>query len=326
MNINSLLDDYIRSEELNPKKHIRLISRKTHFNSFIEFLDGRKVEDIHYKEALEYQGYIIERGNNYKEEYSASTINGYILAISGFYDYLESRNLVFNNPFSTMKRLRLDKNIPRNILSDNNMAKLLNYFRDWNKELNLKRRVSLYKMHVISELMYSTGLRVHEAGKLMVEDIKLFTGYVTVREGKGGFSRKAILNDYAKSVLNIYITRMRELTFTKRNLPNKDLLFGMTSVYFEKYVNESLLKATLYLGLNKITSHGFRHAVGYHLLKSGCDIRHIQEVLGHRSLKNTEIYTKVDREDLRKILDKFHPRQFKRISDETNHKPIKEAI
>lgn len=322
MNINNMLDDYIKSEELNPKKHIRLVSRKIHFDTFIEFLGGRRLEEIRYREALEYQGFIIERN----EDYSASTVNGYILAVSGFYDYLESKNLVFNNPFATMKRLRLDKKIPRNILSEENMAKLLKYFREWNTEENLKRRVSRYKMHVISELMYSTGLRVHEAGKLNVEDVNLFTGYVTVREGKGGFSRQAILNDYAKSVLNIYISRMRELTFTKRNLPNRDKLFGMTPAYFEKYVNESLLKATMYLGLNKITSHGFRHAVGYHLLKSGCDIRHIQEVLGHKSLKNTEIYTKVDREDLRKILDKYHPRQFKRISDEVDHKPIKEAI
>lgn len=162
--------------------------------------------------------------------------------------------------------------------------------------------------------------------KLEIGDINLFTGSVLVRAGKGGFSRTAILNDYARGVLNIYITRMRDLTFTKRNRPNNHLLFGMKPSYFEKYVNESLLKATNYLGLNKITSHGFRHAVGYHLLKSGCDIRHIQEVLGHKSLKNTEIYTKVDREDLKKTLNMYHPRVFKRIVDESDHKQIKKVI
>jgi site-specific recombinase XerD len=50
--------------------------------------------------------------------------------------------------------------------------------------------------------------------------------------------------------------------------------------------------------------------LGLHLLRSGCDIRHIAEILGHERLKNTEIYTKVDREDLKSVLDACHPRRF----------------
>jgi len=59
-----------------------------------------------------------------------------------------------------------------------------------------------------------------------------------------------------------------------------------------------------------ITSHGFRHSLGTHLLRSGCDMRHIQVILGHEALSTTQIYTKVDKEDLKKSLDAFHPRRW----------------
>jgi site-specific recombinase XerD len=58
------------------------------------------------------------------------------------------------------------------------------------------------------------------------------------------------------------------------------------------------------------TTHFFRHSVGYHLLKAGCDIRYIQEILGHERLRSTEVYTKVDKEDLLGVIDKYHPRQW----------------
>jgi integrase/recombinase XerC len=57
-------------------------------------------------------------------------------------------------------------------------------------------------------------------------------------------------------------------------------------------------------------SHGFRHALGYHLLRAGCNIRHIQSILGHRQLRNTEIYTKVENEDLKHVVDACHPRKW----------------
>ena len=61
-------------------------------------------------------------------------------------------------------------------------------------------------------------------------------------------------------------------------------------------------------GLSHWSSHGFRHALGYHLLRAGCDVRRIKEILGHERIATTEIYTEVDREDLRSVLDTYHPR------------------
>lgn len=318
MSIKKHITDYIESEKINPKLHKRLLNKAYLLNELKEFLNDRDANGVGVKEALEYQGWLFEKGKQQDLNYSPSTINEYMTTASNFYDYLKEENIVFTNPFKSIKRQRLEKKIPRNILNEKDMDRLLSYYRDWNKVSNLKDRASLYKMHVICELMYSTGLRVQEVSNLKLEDINLNNGTVQVKEGKGGFNRTAILNDYSKEVLRIYIDSMRDITFTTRNKANGDYLFGLGSGYFEKYVNECLLKASKNLKLKTVTSHGFRHAVGYHLLKSGCDIRNIQEILGHKRLRNTEIYTKVDKEDLRKILNKYHPRVFKRIKDEVN--------
>lgn len=320
MDIDDLITDYMDSKKINLRSYQRLNNKKYLLNDFKEYLGYKNLDEVRLKDALEYQGWILDRGKFKDLEYSPSTVNEYMITISNFYDYLIDRNMVITNPFKSIKRLRIQKGIPRNILSEKETDKLLAYFRNWNSETNLKKRASLYKMHVITELMYSTGLRIREVANLKIDDLNLFTGTLLVKEGKGGFNRTVILNSYTKNILNYYIDTMRDLIFTKRNRVNEELFFGLKFDYFEKYVNENLFKATTNLGITNITSHGFRHALGYHLLRSGCDIRHIQEILGHKRLRNTEIYTKVDKEDLKKVLNKYHPRVFKRIRDEVNSK------
>lgn len=316
--MDKLIDKYIKSEMLNPANLKHRHHRRKPFRYFKEFIGDRELHEIKVKDALEFQGFIIEKGDGNNNELAPGTVNNYMIHISNFYDYLKSIDIVFSNPFLIIKRLRANNTIPNNILPEKYMVKLLNYFREWNKEKHLTRRISRYKMHVISELMFSTGLRVREVSNLTTSDIDFFNGIVNVREGKGSYNRKALLNDYTRNVLHIYINDMRDITFSKFNNANGNRLFGMKYDALIHYVNDSLLKAAKYLGMKKISSHGFRHALGYHLLKSGCDIRYIQEILGHKSLTSTEVYTKVDKDDLRKVLEKYHPRQMKRISYEAN--------
>jgi site-specific recombinase XerD len=179
------------------------------------------------------------------------------------------------------------------------------------KEKGLKRQIRKYRLHIICELLYSTGLRISEAAALRVEDIDLIRGTVSVVEGKGGFNRTALLNDYCRIILSIYIQRIRPLTLTAWH--DEALLFGTAGwERFGKFVNEGLKEYTEKRNLPPVRSHGFRHALGYHLLRGGCPIRSIQEILGHKKLANTEVYTKVDKEILKEVLDRFHPRQMGR--------------
>lgn len=136
---------------------------------------------------------------------------------------------------------------------------------------------------------------------------------------KGGRERVAFLGEYAKELLTIYVHRMRPLIFTELNERNSHLLFGVKRVGLNEVVNATLNRVARKLGHKGFTSHKFRHALGYHLLRAGCGIRHIQEILGHKCLRSTEVYTKVDKEELKKVLDTCHPRQWKRSKeDETD--------
>ena len=193
------------------------------------------------------------------------------------------------------------------------------HLANYNNEKGLKNRISKYRVHVIAELMYSAGMRISEVAKLKVTDIDFIRGIVRIREGKGGIGRIAFLNECTQKVLMLYVNEMRELVFNEWNKRN-DTLFGIKESCFEKAVNKELRKAGRKLNLGTFTSHGFRHALGFHLLRAECDIRKIQEILGHKSLKNTEIYTKVEKEDLRDVLDQYHPRSFDKGTDNENIK------
>ena len=124
---------------------------------------------------------------------------------------------------------------------------------------------------------------------------------VFIRSGKGGVARTAFLNDYAVSVVKFYITEAREVVNFKRS---SSTLFGVASARNLDSALNCHLKQ-----LGGFTSHSFRHAVGTHLLRRGCDLRYIQLILGHDDLKSTALYTRVSKEELRDQLDSYHPRK-----------------
>jgi integrase/recombinase XerC len=260
------------------------------------------------KEAINYQGWIMEKGRCKKGRYNNNTVTGYLRSASCLFNYLKVRKLIYTNPFREIKRLRREKKLPA-VLKEKQMSLLLKELSDFNSERRLKDKMTKYRIHVICELMYASGLRSTEAAELRLEDIDFTRGLVKVNDGKQGESRITLLNEYAVKVLELYVNEMRELTSTRSNKKN-DTLFGTRFDPFNKTLNKKLKEAVKKLSLPHITSHGFRHALGAHLLRSGCDIRYIQAILGHKRLTSTEIYTKIEKEDLKEVLDRYHPRQF----------------
>lgn len=239
----------------------------------------------------------------------ASVLN-IIGTVSNFYEYLRRRKYIYGNPFAEVDRVRRNDSLPRNILNEPNMAKFLKHFKDFTKGRTLTEKRQLYRAHVISELMYSTGMRINETASLKIPDIDFNRGVVIVRDGKTGKKREAILNSFAEKVLRIYIDEMRPFVLSGKNNADTPLLFG-AKTNLQIWLNRMLNSESGKKDFGKFTTHNFRHAVGYHLLRGGCDIRFIQEILGHSALHSTQIYTKVDKEDLRNVIDAYHPRQLR---------------
>jgi len=213
------------------------------------------------------------------------------------------------NPFKEIKKVRKEKTLPRNILDEEKLNELLSAIKNKiknGKDLCEKRR--FYRHHVMAELMYSTGARINEVLKLREEDFNLFTGTVKLLDNKTGKERTGFLNSYVIEILHIYL-KFRKNIVTGKSKSNH-LFNGEESV--KRFFNKDLQTLCKELGLGEFKSHNLRHSFACHLLRAGCDIRYIQAFLGHTRLATTQIYTKIEKNDLRSVLDRFHPRAFKR--------------
>ncbi|MCP4132431.1 MAG: tyrosine-type recombinase/integrase [bacterium] len=311
---DQVLNEYLRELKIQDKNTNKI---KTSARVFFTFVNDTALDYLRLKvsEAQEFQTYLTTMT---KEDgaihYNISTVSAMLSLLTSFYEYLRKKRIVQTNPFLEIKKVTKNRILPRNVLNEKNMDKFLKHLRHRWKEGDLNERKKIYKVHVISELMYSTGARINEIAKLKVEDVDLLRGVVRIEDSKTRQIREGILNSYAEKVLKVYIEEMREHVLLDKS-SNMEYLFG-SKRHIKQWVNEILQDESEKLGLGEFTSHNFRHAVGYHLLRNGCDMRHIQGILGHKRLSSTQIYTKVDRERLKGVLDEFHPRILRAKKDE----------
>ncbi|HYW84402.1 MAG TPA: tyrosine-type recombinase/integrase [Spirochaetia bacterium] len=289
-----------------------LIGLRNRVPKLFAYLDESSLDlpSLRPRDAQGYIGWLSAQRTKYGAPYSGRTVAAYLSAASAFCEFAKRRGLVVSNLFKEVRRLRVEKKLPRGILKETQMKALLDALARFDEPAHLKAALARYRLHVIAELMYSTGLRVSEVASLAVSDIDFARSTVTVREGKGGWARVAFLNEFAREVLRLYVEKVRERAASEWHRRNDGLLFGTGWAWFGHAVNGELARACAELGLPAMRSHGFRHAVGFHLLRAGCNIRHIQSILGHRRLRNTEVYTRVDKEDLRHVVDACHPRRW----------------
>jgi len=316
--IVELWERYLSEERLrgHTEKGLRMLAKDV--RRFLSYLaeSGIAPDTLALHEAQDYQGWLVEHGRRDGSPLRRSTIAGRIKAASNFAEFLRRSGNLLSNPFRDIVRVREEKTLPRGILKEDQMLALLDHLRRWDRAPSMKDQVTRYRVHVIAELQYATGMRIGEVADLKADDLDLEREFVTIREPKNGKPRTAFLTDYAKEVLRMYVAQLREVTMNGWNRAHGEFLFASGWEVLTALVNRHLTRACTELGLPRMTSHGFRHALGYHLLRAGCSIRHIQQILGHEALHSTEVYTKVDREDLRAVLTAYHPRVLRRPGDE----------
>ena len=155
---------------------------------------------------------------------------------------------------------------------------------------------------VMIELMYSCGLRVSELVGIDINDLDLEEGFVRVK-GKGGKTRFSPIGRLAIRAVEIYLS--------KRPLCENDALFVNPKNHRigPRTVQNIVKKRALEVGVNvNVHPHMLRHAAATHFLQSSHDLRSVQEFLGHKSIKSTQVYTHLDFLELSKVYDEFHPR------------------
>jgi integrase/recombinase XerD len=160
----------------------------------------------------------------------------------------------------------------------------------------------------IMELLYATGIRLDELLTLTVHDPDFKEKVLYVRKGKGKKQRLVPVGKTALQTLKEYLDKIRP-KHAKRN-PGERTLFldnrgkPLTPACIRHFLREYRLAA----GIGKpVSPHTFRRTCATHLLQQGADIRYIQKLLGHTSLKTTQVYTKVVPVDLKKTHNATHP-------------------
>jgi site-specific recombinase XerD len=261
------------------------------------------------QDAMEFRKNLYEHMKG--KQLSAGTVYNYLKMGRKLFGYLVKFEKRETNPFSDVQYPRLPDGISRNILTELQMNRLLESLSLFHEADTESGRLEQYRTHVVAVLLYATGIRIAEAAGLLLQNVDVKRREVVIRNGKGGKSRIAFLSGYAADVLGYYMRYGRKVLMGRGWRKHPKRLFGVDTATLLSSVNRILSATCMKLKIPVITCHGFRHSLGTHLLRAGCDVRHIQLILGHEKLNSTQRYTRVDRDDLKNILDRYHPRQLK---------------
>jgi integrase/recombinase XerD len=315
--MNKALADYLAELESRRYSHSRL----THVRRTIELLtlylkeahhiaDWRAVNESHLRA---FAVFAATRHQTPKGKLvSPGTLRQWLSCVRGFFAWMNESGRLVHNPAAALKLPRKTRTLPH-VLNESEIAQLIET-PDATTTLGLRDRA-------LMEVLYATGIRLAEAHKLDLYDVDTASGLLIVRQGKGGRDRVVPLTENASRWLSRYITDARP-----------ELAAGITRVRGKSNRRSSIRKLqsrapTPALWLTKegrrlskqmiaqritgyarqagirATPHTFRHSCATHLLRGGASIRHVQRLLGHRGLETTEIYTHVEIEDLKRVVD-----------------------
>jgi integrase/recombinase XerC len=234
-----------------------------------------------------------------EQGYARSTIARHLAAIRSWCRFLCRQGTLSANPALGLRGPRQDKKLPHFASREDLMCLLEAPPAD--TPLGLRDRAIL-------ETLYSAGLRVSELTGLDVLDVDLADGMAMVR-GKGRKERLALLGPPAVAAIEHWLPR-RETLVGGRAAGQSALFLNKNGTRLStRSVGRLLEKYLAQAALDPRTSpHTLRHSFATHLLDAGADIRSVQELLGHRSLATTQIYTHVSTQRLRDSYHKAHPR------------------
>jgi len=231
--------------------------------------------------------------------YDRATIQLKICALRSFYKWLLRTERVKHNPLTGLRLPKKTRKLPK-FLTIQQVEALLNAPL---ADHNPKHSFAVWRDKAILEVLYSSGIRVHELVGLNDEDIDL-VGEVARIRGKGKKERLAPLGGPAIEVLQRYL-EVRGRTARGPLFINQKNGGRLTARSIQRILKKYLMTANLDPSL---TPHKLRHSFATHLLDAGADLRSVQELLGHANLSTTQIYTHVTPERLKKVYEKAHPR------------------
>jgi len=294
--------------EVNEFKNYLKLERSLSNNSIDAYLlDIRKLTSFiseNYSTSLSIENInvsIIESFIKYlfKSESSTYSQARIVSGLKSFFNYLLLEEKIDINPMELIDAPKLVRKLPET-LSIQEIEIIIDAI-----DLDSKEGI---RNKAILETLYSCGLRVSELVNLKVQNLFLDIGFIKVL-GKGMKERLVPIGTKAAECISLYMNEYRT---------NINISEGFEGYLFINRRGKNLTRNMIFIivkdlvkkaGLNKnISPHTFRHSFATHLIEGGADLRAVQEMLGHESITTTEIYTHLNKNYLKEVVNKFHPR------------------
>lgn len=233
-----------------------------------------------------------------QKEMSINSVSRNLAAIKSFHRFLVREGLIKLDPTSLIESPKIFKHIPE-VLNQAEVESLI--------KISFSQKWQGIRDNALLELLYASGMRVSEIVNLRIEDLNLDVGFIRC-VGKGQKERVVPIGKKAIFALNRYLEKVKP-KLSKENSGS----FIFLSRLGKKLSRQSVWKMVKHYAKRAkikkvIKPHTLRHSFATHLLERGADLRSVQEMLGHSDISTTQIYTHVDKDRLKAIHKKFHPR------------------
>jgi len=294
MNLAEILKGYFLYLKEKNASEFTLKNYYVDIKQFLRFLKKEQgninLQEVTYAIIRKFLGELTEG----PVHYSRTSIARKLSCLRSFFKFLNQRGIIHTNPIRFLRTPRLGLRLP-SFLTEEEVVALLE---------SPPPTPSGLRDRAIMEMLYATGIRVSELAGLNLSDIDILGGTIRVF-GKGKKERIVPVGRPALSALAEYLKTRRGLSRMDKNAVFLNERGGRLSC---RSIETILTKYARIAGLKKVTPHTLRHSFATHMLSRGADLRMVQELLGHRSLSTTQIYTHITPQRLKEVYNIAHPR------------------
>lgn len=265
-----------------------------------EMFDIESVDRLQAEQLKQWHAHLSTLRTHKGYPLKATAINRHIISVRGFLQYLSENGYVQSRILKVLPYLKEGKQLPGSVLTHKQVRKLLSAISTDNAEG--------YRNRTMFELLYSSGIRAAELLGLDVRDVDL-KSHTALVNGKGNKQRVVPVGRTALRYLETYITAVRP--FLQKSRSEKALFLGKDGRRLSYQIFRRVVRSVCdQSGLDVyVTAHTFRRSCTTELIRSGANMYHVKELLGHESLDTLKHYAKLTIVDLKKTHEKCHPRE-----------------
>jgi len=312
MNFDVLTNRYRQQLEILNFSPQTWRTQATHLRTFLRFLAEIQIADAQAVTSAvlhNFQRWLFHEPTPKGTMRRTASQNRNISTVRSFFAFLHEEGIIAHNPAKNLEHAREPETLPRNVLTPQEARKII-------ERPDLGTHLG-YRDRTILEVLYATGIRKAELMGLTLADVNLEEELLRVNGGKGSKDRVVPLTQVACSFLENYIKGIRPVLLAGRasdrlfiSLRAQPICKNAVGAVVEKYAKLAGVK-------KHVTCHLWRHSCATHLVKNRANLRHVQEIMGHRSLATTERYLHLTITDLKAAHRKFHPREVLQRSQKT---------